>query len=523
MIPLELSAARLMAAKKRPYLSPAIFALTPIERKGLKTLACDTKWRLYYCPSVFKIWTIEELASIILHEVSHLLREHFDRCKEANAESKLWNIAADIEINDSLVAEGIIIPSELLRSFQFNLPVGKLAEEYYKLLKEQKEQKEQENQQNNQQAQNNDEQQNEQYGQDKQPSSNKSNENVSDDNQLAEDSCNNVDSEQAQENAGDSIGNNSLANADSSNSSNSLDNVESNNNQQNTSATSPEEGEDINNSNSSKSSSDNSSDNLSNGDVDDVNNVDEEMPLHPGQGSCGSCANGELEDYEEKDEKSGLSKSKIAEAKQKTAERIMQMGRGKVPGGWIRWAEDITKPKVDWRKQLGSLVRNTISYSSGAVDYSYQRPSRRQSAFSNIVIPGMRKPNIELAVVIDTSGSMSENAISQVLIEVEAILKISGQTSGVRVIACDSDVHFNKKVFKKSQVQALGGGGTDMCMGIESALKAKPRPQVIVVITDGDSPWPCKQPRNTQLIVALTEYTYQQAIPKWAKVILVDN
>ncbi|MFY9223618.1 MAG: VWA-like domain-containing protein, partial [Blastocatellia bacterium] len=177
----------------------------------------------------------------------------------------------------------------------------------------------------------------------------------------------------------------------------------------------------------------------------------------------------------------------------------------------------------DWRKQLGSLVRNAISYSSGAVDYSYQRPSRRQSAFSNIVIPGMRKPNIELAVVIDTSGSMSEDAISQVLTEVEAILKISGQTSGVRVIACDSDVHFNKKVFKKSQVQVLGGGGTDMCMGIEAALKTKPRPQVIIVITDGDSPWPCKQLKNTQLIVALTEYTYQQAIPKWAKFILLDE
>ena len=107
MIPTELCAARLMAARLRPYLSPALFALTPIESKGLKTLACDSKWRLYYCPSVFKTWTVEQLASVMLHEVSHLLREHHQRCKEANADIRLWNKAADIEISHLPTAQAV--------------------------------------------------------------------------------------------------------------------------------------------------------------------------------------------------------------------------------------------------------------------------------------------------------------------------------------------------------------------------------------------------------------------------------
>ncbi len=451
MIPTELSAARLMAARLRPYLSPALFALTPIESKGLKTLACDSKWRLYYCPSVFKTWTVEQLASVMLHEVSHLLREHHQRCKEANADIRLWNKAADIEINDSLVQEAITIPPELLRSFHFNLPTGKLTEEYYQMLLK-KEQQQQEKEQERQQQQ--DQEQNE------------------------------SENEQSESNQSDEGGTN------------------------------------FSESNGEPKANDDSADSV---DKTDEELSDEETPLQPGCGNCGSCADGVAKDYEEKGEESGLSKSKVEEAKQKTAQRILQMAPGKVSGGWKRWAEDISKPKVNWRKELSTLVRNAMTYTVGAVDYSYQRPSRRQSAFSNIVMPGMRKPKPAIAVVIDTSGSMNEKAISQVLSEVDSILKSSGQSEGITIIACDAEVHFQKKVFKKSQVEALGGGGTNMCVGIETALKAKPRPQVVIVITDGDSPWPSKPIKNARLVVALTESTYSRCIPTWAKVVLVEN
>ncbi|KAF0246616.1 MAG: hypothetical protein FD167_3447 [bacterium] len=402
--------------------------------------------------------------------------------------------------------EGIKISPELLRSFHFDLPTGKLTEEYYQmLLKKEQEQQKKEREKQKQQDQKQNENENEQSG------SNQSDEEISDNSQLEDNADDLVNNEQNQEDGSDN--NSSNGQGKSSGSSSSSSSFESQANQQTNSSENTNESDECGTNGNSDVSVDNTDEELS----------DEETLLQPGCGNCGSCADGVAKDYEEKAEGSGLSKSKIEEAKQKTAERILQMAPGKVPGGWKRWAEDISKPKVNWRKELSTLVRNAMTYTVGAVDYSYQRPSRRQSAFSNIVMPGMRKPKLAIAVVIDTSGSMNEKAISQVLSEVDSILKSSGQTESITVIACDAEVHFQKKVFKKSQVQALGGGGTNMCVGIETALKAKPRPQVVVVITDGDSPWPSKPIKNARLVIALTENTYSGYLPKWAKVVLVNE
>jgi len=75
-IPKELAAARFIAANKRPYLALALFALTPLERHGLETMAVDSKYRLYYDPVVLVKWNREQVAAVLIHEVSHVLRKH---------------------------------------------------------------------------------------------------------------------------------------------------------------------------------------------------------------------------------------------------------------------------------------------------------------------------------------------------------------------------------------------------------------------------------------------------------------
>ena len=103
----------------------------------------------------------------------------------------------------------------------------------------------------------------------------------------------------------------------------------------------------------------------------------------------------------------------------------------------LRWAEQVLSPKVNWRKVLAAELRRAVFEVSGAVDYSYRRPSRRSAVAGNVVLPALRRPVPEVAVVCDTSGSMTDDLLAMVLAEVEGLLKALGLARQVRVLACD--------------------------------------------------------------------------------------
>jgi len=163
-------------------------------------------------------------------------------------------------------------------------------------------------------------------------------------------------------------------------------------------------------------------------------------------------------------------------------------------------------------------VRRAVADGAGASDYSYRRPSRRQGQVGNgkVVLPALRHPVPSVAVVVDTSGSISDAMLAQALAEVAGVLKAAGQREGVHVLACDAQVQACRRVFRPEQVQLAGGGGTDMGAGLEAAAKLRPSPQVAVVVTDGYTPWPDRPPRGMKVVVALTG---DGEVPEWAKAI----
>ena len=79
--------------------------------------------------------TVEENAAVLIHEVSHLVRQH-DARKHAAAVTNitLWNTATDCEINDDLTAEGLPLPDDPPRPDTYGLKTGENAETYYRLL-----------------------------------------------------------------------------------------------------------------------------------------------------------------------------------------------------------------------------------------------------------------------------------------------------------------------------------------------------------------------------------------------------
>ncbi len=200
---------------------------------------------------------------------------------------------------------------------------------------------------------------------------------------------------------------------------------------------------------------------------------------------------------------------------------------GSVAGGWVRWAESVLPSRIDWRRVLAAEVRSAVAAVSGKVDYTYQRPSRRAHLNPKVVLPTLRRPIPDVAIVCDTSGSMHERLLARALAEIEAVLSRAGlRQAQVRVLAVDTDVHAVRRVSRAAQVRLAGGGGTDMGSGIESAATLRPRPSIVIVLTDGYTPWPDQPPSGIRVIVGLlAEGNLPRGWepPEWARTVVIED
>jgi predicted metal-dependent peptidase len=208
--------------------------------------------------------------------------------------------------------------------------------------------------------------------------------------------------------------------------------------------------------------------------------------------------------------------------RRQVAQDVLEHGTepGTVPAGLQRWATEMLSPKVDWRRQLGAELRRAVAEVAGAVDYSYRKPSRRSAVAGDVVLPALRRPVPEVAVVCDTSGSMTEDLLAMVLAEVEGLLRALGLARQVRVLACDTAVGTVQRVRSARQVSLVGGGGTDMGTGIAAAGELRPRPAVCVVLSDGYTPWPPGPPKGMRVVVGLLGDAAPDA-PSWARAVRV--
>ena len=129
-----LRAARLWITLHRPYYSRALFACPLIATDQVETMAIDTRWRIYINPGHVASRSIEETAADLIHELNHGLRSHASRARRLGVEhaaARLWNIAADFEINDDLIDDDLQLADGLLPG-DFGLDEWRTAEHYYR-------------------------------------------------------------------------------------------------------------------------------------------------------------------------------------------------------------------------------------------------------------------------------------------------------------------------------------------------------------------------------------------------------
>ena len=237
--------------------------------------------------------------------------------------------------------------------------------------------------------------------------------------------------------------------------------------------------------------------------------------------NSGSSVDGKQKPWEEEySEKNGLNRLETEQIRQTVAQEIKSCG--KVPAGLARWADALFENKVDWRKECRSIIRNAIENIRGIGDFSYSIFRRRSPPGAGILLPASVTKKLKVAVVIDTSGSMGDSEISEALTEVKGILKTLPVSDGVYAIACDAAVHSAKKVFDAKQVEVKGGGGTNMGVGLEYATKKKPKPDVIICITDGYTPYP-QEYIGIPTIVCITSNGTENGVPSWMRKIKITS
>ena len=197
-------------------------------------------------------------------------------------------------------------------------------------------------------------------------------------------------------------------------------------------------------------------------------------------------------------------------------------GTESVPEGLARWAEQTLRPKVNWRQQLATALRSSVHHKTGTADYTWQRPSRRQQPQDIVLRPAMTRPVPSIAVVVDTSGSMGQHDLDRALTEINAIIATVVPGDHVRVLSVDTDVHSDQQIHNSNQIRLEGAGGTNMTTGIHAAAETKP--DAIVVITDGWTPWPLTNPPGARnVIAALTDNHQIEQIPDWIQTIDISE
>lgn len=194
--------------------------------------------------------------------------------------------------------------------------------------------------------------------------------------------------------------------------------------------------------------------------------------------------------------------------------RDQQLRRGTVPGDLLRWVADVLEPATPWQPILTSAVRRAVGWAAGRGDFTYARPSRRTSSSPGIVLPGQHRPVPRVSVIVDTSGSVDDGLLQRALGEVDGVITALGiPGASITLYSVDAAVHATEKLKSAKGATLVGAGGTDMRVGLAAIANERPRPDVVIVLTDGGTPWPATPPPGAAVIVALLGRKGDRSLP----------
>ncbi|MEE9342899.1 MAG: VWA-like domain-containing protein [Gammaproteobacteria bacterium] len=170
------------------------------------------------------------------------------------------------------------------------------------------------------------------------------------------------------------------------------------------------------------------------------------------------------------------------------AQQAMQAG--KLGSSMARLVEHLLQPQLPWRMLLARYMT-----AEARDDYSYQRPSRREG---DAIFPSLKSTQINIVVVLDTSGSIRDAELQEFVSEINAIK--AQMRARLTLHACDAELCKNGPwLFEpweefKMPVDIYGRGGTKFTPVFEWFEQEASQPDLLVYFTDADGQFPDNEP-----------------------------
>ena len=192
--------------------------------------------------------------------------------------------------------------------------------------------------------------------------------------------------------------------------------------------------------------------------------------------------------------------------------------RGTIPAGVERIINEIKNPILDWRTILNDFVQEDIC------DYSFSPPDKRMED-SPFFLPDFNEKDESaqnLLFMIDTSGSMSDGAITDCYSEIYGAIqqfngKLTGKLGFFDAVVVEPVPFEDEDEFKI--IRPKGGGGTSFHIifdYVKEKMMDEP-PVSIIILTDGYAPYPDEAAAMDIPVLWIINNKEAQA-PSWGKV-----
>ena len=159
-------------------------------------------------------------------------------------------------------------------------------------------------------------------------------------------------------------------------------------------------------------------------------------------------------------------------------------GAGSVPGDMKRMIKSLLEPEMDWREIIQSQVQSSLKS-----NFSFMRPNRK-GWHMTAILPGMdRDVMIDVALAIDTSGSISQTMLTEFVSEIAGMMeqyenyRIRIWQFDTRVYGFDEFTHDDGRDIREYAIK--GGGGTDFMVNWTYMEEEEIDPDQFIVFTDG--------------------------------------
>ena len=205
---------------------------------------------------------------------------------------------------------------------------------------------------------------------------------------------------------------------------------------------------------------------------------------------------------------------RVIDAAESSAKRDTSVGN--IPLGVQRYISSLKNASIDWRMLLNDFISLEVG------DYSFTPPDRRiDGPFFmpdfNEMVEKEDDPK-EILFMIDTSGSVNSNQITQAYSEIKGALEQFTSLTGYLGF-------FDYVVYEPQEFSSIedileiipkGGGGTNFFAVFEYVNNLENKPKAIIILTDGYATFPKESVRNG--IPVIWVMNNDKVTPPWGEV-----